>query len=183
MNRILPCLLLPLLHIYTLSAQPYITAAGIRLAMEPGITVQQRLAGRFTVEAMVQTQVLYGRHSMALQLQRHHKLVHRGLNGYIGAGPQLSSYRRGLWTKEAGNRFTVAGLALTGGVELAINRLLLSADYKPVVYLGGPVPFDAGLGLSVRYILLQEPKPKDRRRTKGAWPWQQNAGHKGARRR
>lgn len=171
MHRIVYCLCPALLHVYTLSAQPYITAAGIRLAMEPGITIQQRLAGRYTMEAMLQTQVLYGRHSLALQLQRHHKLVHRGLNAYIGAGPQLSSYRRGLLSKEAGNRFTVAGLALTGGVELAVNRLLLSADYKPVVYFGGPVPFDAGLGLSARYILLQQPRAKDRRHTSRPWPW------------
>ncbi len=150
-----------LLHVtcHQLHAQQYITAAGIRLASNPGLSLQQHLWGRYTAEAMMQQGILNRQTRFTFLLEQHHKLLYKGLDLYLGAGPHIGWYKPISILKSSNSTKTMGGLSLVGGAELAVQRWLVSVDYKPSLSAGAGLHiFQSEAAISARYILVPSKK-------------------------
>ncbi|MEL6862832.1 MAG: hypothetical protein AAFP19_00370 [Bacteroidota bacterium] len=143
---------------YLAQAQRYRTAAGIRVGTEIGLTYQQRLFDKTTLETILESKFKSDELALTFLLERHHKLIGRRLNFYLGAG-----IRKGWYT---GNNPELryedpAGIAGIAGVELTIDRLNLSWDWRPVMnVLGGESFFDSQTAISLRYVFIKQKKKK-----------------------
>jgi hypothetical protein len=140
----------------SLFSQAYMTAGGLRLGTDWGLTVQQRLAKSVTFEGIVQSSLQREEVMLTGLVEKHYPLVFRGLNLYAGAGLHKG------WLSTAspveppvrtfGDPF---GLTLIGGAELTLGRLNFSYDFKPAINLsGGEKNFYTQTGISVRYVFL-----------------------------
>jgi hypothetical protein len=147
-----------------IQAQSYTTALGMRLSQHAGISLQQRVAGKLTVEGILQHGFLSNQTMLTALLQKHQNLVTKGINMYAGGGPHFTRYKLPRTIK--GNSITASalGLSLIGGLEAAIGRALISIDYKPAFNFGTGIPLYQGeAGLSLRYVLLKQSKSKKSR--------------------
>lgn len=151
----------------TLSAQKYTTAAGVRMGSGIGLTVQQHLWDKYTMEGIVQKNLFKAGTNVAALFESHNKLVFKGLNFYIGAGPHAGFYPSTTTFNEKGenittsnNSFGVSGIA---GIEMRFKRLVISYDYQPGVNIhGGDNVFNSQTGFSLRYILIK-PKKEEKK--------------------
>lgn len=136
-----------------LQAQSYITAGGIRLGTDWGLTVQQRLLNKWTAEGIVQSSFFRNEVLLTGMVQRHFRIINRHFNVYTGGG-----LHKGWNITPSENDFKhPVGITLVGGVELNVGRINLSYDFKPAVNLsGGEQVFYAQSGLSIRYILVKD---------------------------
>ncbi len=144
--------LLCLLAFLPATAQKYITALGVRLGQTNyGLTLQQRLLPQTTLEVLGTINPREAR--TTLLLQQHSRLIGRRINFYGGAGAHIGTL------KDFGG-FT--GFDAIVGIEykLHIFPLVMSADFKPGVHIGHEDWFDLGAAVSVRYVLVAEPKSK-----------------------
>ncbi|MEO7310710.1 MAG: hypothetical protein ABIX01_09940 [Chitinophagaceae bacterium] len=142
----------------SLQAQKYTTAAGIRLGTGIGVTLQQSLWGNYTLEGIVQKGFFNDLTTISALFEQHHKIISRGTNFYIGAGPHIGVYNQS--NKTTGLKNPV-GASFIGGLEMRFGKMLLSFDYKPSVNLtGGNGFFDSQAGVSLRYIFLKAQKKK-----------------------
>jgi hypothetical protein len=150
------------------TAQKYTAAAGIRIGSGIGVSVQQHLWDKYTLEGIVQKNLFKsGTHVTGL-FESHNKLLFKGLNFYLGAGPHFGFYGNQTTTdsKEAnvpeGIKNSV-GLSAIGGIEMRLNRVLLSYDYQPGInFTGGEHVFASQTGLSVRYIFIKAKKKEQK---------------------
>lgn len=156
-----------LLFLGSLQAQKYRTAAGIRVGTEFGLTVQQSLWDNYTLEGIAQKGFFNDMASVSVLFEKHHKLLFKGLNIYMGAGPQAGFYsanKRVVYKgEEPVYRKNAYGLALIGGIEMRVKNMIISYDYKPALnFTGGDRFFDSQTGLSVRYILIKAKKKEQK---------------------
>lgn len=137
-----------------LTAQGYNTAFGVRLGNEFGMTVQQRIAKRATIEGLLQYDRRQEESSASVLFQQHMPLLLRSINVYTGIGP---NYR---WSDSPEATLDANwGLGLVAGFEMSIGRMNLSWDYKPVIHLaGGNSSFQGQSAISVRYIVAKRRK-------------------------
>ncbi len=144
--------LLCLLVGWPATAQKYLTALGVRLGQTNyGLTLQQRLLPQSTLEVLG---TINPREARATALfEQHSRLIGRRVNFYGGAGAHLGTL------KDFG-AFT--GFDAIVGIEykLHIFPLVVSADFKPGVHFGHEDWFDLGAAVSVRYVLVAEPRPQ-----------------------
>lgn len=166
----------------TTKAQHYGTAAGIRIANSDisrtlGLSVQQRVANKLTVEGILQTD--FNRNTtLSVLAERHHSLISKRFNYYCGAGLAFGkeeSFVKNPSTKEIihtyGNATT--GLDLVAGIEMKIANAVISLDYKPNINISGREEFFRGqVGISARTVLVKssEQKRKQRQRQKAKQP-------------
>ena len=136
-------------------AQNYNTALGLRVSNGIGITVQQRVADKVTVEGIAFATV--GRTYLGVLGEYHGKLIRKGFNWYTGAG---------VHTGTQGNAaVNPKGMLFIAGLEMKIKRIVISADVMPMAnFVGGTNTFEFNPGFSARYILIERPKTgiKDR---------------------
>lgn len=129
------------------AAQKYITAAGLRLGGGAyGLTVQQAVARRFTIEGIAG---LGAREvSGTLLLEHHFGILGPSLNYYLGVGGHLGT------NKDAGH---VSGLDGIIGAEykVAFVPLVLSFDFKPTLELAGADYARFPTAFSVRYVFIK----------------------------
>lgn len=138
--------------------QKYTTAAGIRIGTELGITVQQFLWDRYTLEGIAQQGLFSDYASVSLLFENHNKIFFKGLNFYFGAGPHASFY-----TGNDNSKSNGYGITLIGGIEARFNRLLASIDYKPAInFTGGNKGFDSQVAISLRYIMIKAKKKEQK---------------------
>ncbi len=155
-------------------AQSYFTAGGIRLGTDWGLTVQQRIARRTTLEAIVQSSLFREEGMFTLLAEQHTPLISRRFNMYAGAGLH-TGWRtdKPLYGVDEPAIRGPFGLTLIGGVEMTIGRLNLSYDFKPAINIsGGEQVFYTQSGLSARYVMVKKPfweknKKKKKRRSGG----------------
>ena len=141
-------------------AQNYNTAAGIRISDGIGLTVQQRITNKLTIEGVAFTNVI-NTHYVAALGEYHGKLIRKGFNWYVGAG-----LHSGIEKDETNPK----GMLFVAGLEMKIKRIVISADVMPRInFVGGSQPFEFTPGFSARYILIERPKEKifDRKGKKG----------------
>jgi hypothetical protein len=154
----------------TIQAQKYTTAAGIRVGGGIGITVQQLLWDKNTLEAQVQKGFTNNLTLATLLFEQHHGVFSKGTNFYIGAGPHFGHYGSNGKNANAGGVF---GASFIGGLELKLGKTLLSFDLKPMLNLaGGSSFFDSQAGVSLRYVFLKAPKKEHK------WMFWKKGGNK-----
>jgi hypothetical protein len=152
-------LLLPVFIFISLAsmAQQYNTALGLRLGGDPGMTLQQRIGKKYTVEAMLQQGLSNRTTTATALLQRHFPIAGRNLNIYLGAGPHVGFAPADV-EKSSTAKTSFVGASGIAGAELRMNRLLFSLDYKAAFHLAGSSQLmNAQTGVSVRYILVKAP--------------------------
>jgi hypothetical protein len=138
-----------LLNLYLISfTQGYDTALGIRLGTEWGLTAQQRIAKRTTIEGIIQSSINRSETTISILGEQHYPLLLRNFNVYGGAGLHKG------WAGKQADYGDPFGLTLIGGAEISIGKLNLSWDFKPSINLvGGDSPVYAHTGISARYIV------------------------------
>ena len=133
-------------------AQSYTTAGGIRLGTELGLTLQQRLLKRVTLEGILQSGITKDEFTVTALVERHYPLISKRFNVYLGGG----LHKGWVTTNEASydNPFGITGIA---GAEFSIGRLNISYDFKPSINVsGGENPIYMHTGISARYILVKQ---------------------------
>lgn len=148
-------------------SQQYNTALGLRLGGEMGISLQQRIGQRYTVEGLIQQGLTNNTTTFTGLLQKHYPVLGRNMNLYMGAGPHVGLAPAST-DKDQQGRVGFAGATLIAGGELRLNRMLFSVDYKPAIHFAGrDQVFDGQTGISVRYILVKAPQKNKQLR----WPF------------
>jgi hypothetical protein len=134
---------------YTVSAQSYGTAIGIRIDGY-GLTLQQQIAPHATIEAIVQSK--NEDISLTLLYEVHQGLLTRNLSFYTGGGLYKTWYDKTDVTR--GILKDAYGVSPIVGLELNIGKIILSGDIKPTIKLSGDGKgFTMGQGISIRYEL------------------------------
>ncbi|NJN33437.1 MAG: hypothetical protein HC817_03440 [Saprospiraceae bacterium] len=140
------------LSISTVSAQGYGTAVGIRLADGIGITLQQQVARKVTVEAIVQRGLSSEDVTLSILGEHHKNLIFNGFNVYVGGGFYRTWYAHD--EKLIQQQRNAFGISPIIGAELKLGSFVLSTDLKPNFKLSGDgKSFDWRTGFSIRYIL------------------------------
>ncbi|MFN7119185.1 MAG: hypothetical protein ACK4TA_20470 [Saprospiraceae bacterium] len=173
MNRLL-CSIAIVLGTFAATAQSYNTAAGMRLGTDWGLTVQQRVAKKTTIEALLQSSLQREEVLLTVLGEQHFPILTRRFNIYYGGG-----FHKG-WINESNDQAEPYkdpfGLTFIGGLEFSIGRINLSYDFKPAINIsGGERNFYTQTGLSLRYILIKrdtnifgaDKKNKNRRKSRG----------------
>jgi hypothetical protein len=131
-------------------AQSYFTSAGLRIGDGIGISLQQRISKKVTVEGILKNNNTRGEFSVTGLVERHIPLISRRLNFYTGIGLHKSFVHD--------NEINTKGaLGITGvaGLEFTIGKLNLSYDFKPALNLsGGSKVFYPDTALSLRYVIV-----------------------------
>ncbi len=143
--------LLGFMFIATLGmAQSYFTSAGLRIGDGIGISLQQRIAKKVTVEGILKNNNARGEFSVTGLVERHIPLISRRLNFYTGIGLHKGFVHDS--EIETKGPFGVTGVA---GLEFTIGKLNLSYDFKPALNLaGGTQVFYPDTALSLRYVIV-----------------------------
>ena len=129
------------------AAQKYTTALGARLGGNNyGITLQQRVASRVTIEAIAG--LGQREYSGTVLGEYHFGILGPSLNYYFGAGGHLGHH------KEEGNFSGLDGLV---GVEykVAFLPVVLSFDFKPTIEFKSDDYARFPTAFSIRYILIK----------------------------
>lgn len=140
------------------AAQKYRTAVGLRLGNPYGLTVQQALASRLTLEGIAG---LAAREVSGTVLAEYHfGILGRSLNYYLGAGGHLGN------NKDAG-RF--GGFDGVVGIEykIAFLPIVLSYDFKPSVEIHSDDWARFPTAFSVRYVFVKKRNKTIGERTRG----------------
>jgi hypothetical protein len=139
------------------------TAGGLRLGTDWGLTLQQRLADHWTAEGILQSSLQREEVMVTGLLERHYPVIFKGLTLYFGAG-----IHKGWLNETADNELNPEeytdpfGVSFIGGAELTLGRINISYDFKPAFNLsGGENKFYTQSGVSVRYVLLKNKVYKD----------------------
>ncbi len=129
------------------AAQKYLTAAGLRLGSPYGITVQQALAPRLTLEGIAG---LAAREvSGTVLAEFHFGILGPSLNYYFGAGGHVGR------NKDTGGYGGFDGIV---GLEykVAFLPVVLSYDFKPSVELRNDDWARFPTALSLRYVFIKK---------------------------
>lgn len=157
-------------------AQRYGTAVGFRFGNSNqyrtvGLTAQQRISKRISIEAILQSDFKLNTTFSAL-LEKHHPIISKRFNYYYGAGASFGveeSFVKDPESKQILHTYgnTTAGLDLIGGLELTVLNTVISVDYKPNINLVGREEFYRGqVGISARMVLVKSKEQKKKQRQK-----------------
>ena len=148
----------------SLNAQAYRTAGGLRFATGKtiGLTVQQKVLDKVTVEGIFQASSGGGQNSVILLAEQHQKILMKRLNLYYGVGIHKSWYNdNNDNTEGTSSRKNPSGLATVAGLELALGRMVVSWDFQPNLNIfGGDQFLQTTTGFSLRYIFVKPKKKK-----------------------
>lgn len=154
-------------------AQSYMTAGGLRVGTDWGVSLNQRIAEHLTVEGIAQSSLQREEVIVTGLVKRHYPLAFRGFNFYLGGG-----LHKGWYTQQSVEGFAPSGntdpFGLTGvaGLELTLAKQLnLSYDFKPAVNItGGERKVYTQTGLTLRYVFIDDKaynkKLKERKKRK-----------------
>jgi hypothetical protein len=159
-------------------AQRYGTAIGLRfgnnnLYRTVGLTAQQRITKRLTLEGIIQSDFKMNTTFSAL-LEKHRPIISKRFNYYYGLGASFGveeSFVKDQETQQILHTYgnSTTGVDLIGGLELTLLNTVISLDYKPNINLVGREEFYRGqVGISARMVLVKsrEQKKKQRQRQK-----------------
>jgi len=149
--------------------QSYRFTMGLRLsdgyARMLGLTAQNRLAKKLTLESIVQSDFT-SNHTGHVLIQRHHNLITRRINYYYGTGLSFGQEVSFMKNPDTGQRdytydnYTL-GADLLLGLELTMLHLNVSWDLKPNFnMLGRENWITWQTGISVRSVILKNKKKK-----------------------
>jgi hypothetical protein len=151
MKRIILLSILGLMALQA-DAQSYITAVGARLGTDWGLTLQQRLTKRLTVEGMAESSFRRDEVMLTALLETHLPLITRHFDIYGGAG-----IHKGWSTNDRDFVVDPFGISLIGGAELTLGRINISYDFRPAINIeGGEKRFFTTQALSLRFVLIKD---------------------------
>lgn len=168
-------LLLLAVHLpYQAFSQRYGTALGLRfgnseLNRTVGLTMQQRLIDRVTLEGILQSD--FSRNTtLSLLAEKHSPIISKRFNYYYGVGVAFGNEES--FVKDPGTREIIHtygnstfGVDLIAGIELTVANAVISLDYKPNVNLSGRSEFYRGqVGISARSVLVKSKEQKRRQK-------------------
>lgn len=140
-------------------SQRYITAMGIRMGTDMGITLQQRILSHTTIEGIFTTSAVTNTSTGTVLLQLHNPLITKTLNFYVGGG----FHNRWVHADE-GNRLSLRGVTGIAGAELTLGRINLAWDFKPVYHLNTTEEqYETETAISLRYVFIKKGKRKKRK--------------------
>ncbi len=152
MNKFFIISLLLVACTFSVQAQNYRTAAGVRIGRNDfGFPGQQKILKKTTLEAIG---TVSGRELSATGLiEQHFPILGPGFNIYLGAGAHIGHLK---------DNGTYYGGDLIAGAELKLPvvPLVLSLDLKPTFHVNHEEWGGVGSGFSIRYILVKEKKEK-----------------------
>lgn len=152
--RILPILVLLQFSYLHSQAQSYVTAMGLRMGSDFGITLQQKIVGHLTAEGIVSSNPVTGQTTGTLMVEMHNPLISRRFNFYLGGG------LHNRWLPDAeGQKLSRRGVTAIAGAEMTLGRVNISWDYKPVFHLNADSrPFESETAISLRYVFVKKIK-------------------------
>lgn len=137
-----------------LSSQSYVTAIGLRMGSNFGISAQQRIFKQFTIEGIVSANPISHETTGTILAEIHNPLISRRFNFYIGGG----LHNRWLDNADA-NRLVRRGVTGIAGAEMTLGRVNIAWDYKPVYHLNvTDFPFESETAISLRYVFVKKIK-------------------------
>lgn len=141
-------------------SQRYDSALGLRVGNKSGITYQQRVSNRYTIETKLLTD-LNEYTELAISGEYHGRVLwQKRLNWYAGGGFHMGNNKK--------DGFTL-GPHILLGAEMTVDRYNFSVDYLFMNYmLESSDPYQHYFGLSLRYILK---KRKRKRLNLRFWQW------------
>ncbi|GAB3226485.1 hypothetical protein J0A67_07425 [Algoriphagus aestuariicola] len=154
--------------------QRYGTALGLRFGNSDfnrtlGLTLQQRLTERVTLEGIIQSDFNLNS-TFSLLLERHRPIISKRFNYYLGGGASFGkeeSFVKNPATKEIVHTYGNAtfGVDLVAGIELTIANAVIALDYKPNINISGREEFYRGqVGISARTVLVKSKEQKRRQK-------------------
>ncbi|OOG73728.1 hypothetical protein [Algoriphagus sp. A40] len=155
-------------------AQRYGTALGLRFGNSEfnrtvGLTLQQRLVERVTLEGILQSD--FSRNTtFSLLAKSHSPIISKRFNYYYGAGVAFGneeSFVKNPGTKEIIHTYgnSTFGVDMIAGVELTVANAVISLDYKPNINISGREEFYRGqVGISARTVLVKSKEQKQRQK-------------------
>ncbi|WP_194775847.1 hypothetical protein [Pararhodonellum marinum] len=160
----------------TLHAQRYGSSFGIRLGNNDysrmvGITAQQRVFDRVTLEGIVQSDFKLNSTAHVL-VKKHAPIISKRFNYYYGAGISAGveeSYVKNPETMQINQTYgnPTMGADLMVGIEMTVLNTVISLDYKPNVNIVGREEFYRGqVGISARTVLVKSKEQKKKKRKK-----------------
>lgn len=143
----------------SLQAQSYFTAGGLRMGTDWGLTIQQRVTKRTTVELILQSSFFRDEGMVTLLGERHTPLISRRFNLYIGGGLHKGWHTvKPIYGVDEPERPGPFGITAIAGAEMTIGRLNLSYDIKPALNITGGDKFAyLQSGVSARYVIAKKP--------------------------
>lgn len=170
--------------INSLQAQHYGNSLGIRLGNNDlgrtvGLSFQQRISKRNTIEAILQSD--FSRNTTAhILYEIHRPIISKRLNYYYGGGLAFGSEES--FMKDAVNKEIVhtygnstVGVDFILGFEMTFLNTVFSFDYKPNINVAGREEFFRGqAGISARMVLVKSKDQKKRQRQRQRAKNQQN---------
>jgi ribosomal protein S21 len=161
---------------YSLIAQSYDMAVGVRLGTDLGISAKMRIPPideNFTGEAILQTSLEREEGLLTVLGEQHFPLITRRVNLYAGAGAHVG------WLENDPDRLddykAPVGISLIGGAEINFKNINISADFKPAVNIsGGEKRMYSQTAVTLRYIpfkrydIFESPRQKRKRKRQQA---------------
>lgn len=147
-------------------AQSYGTSLGIRLGNNDnfrmgGITFQQQLFNKITLEGIAQTDFSHN-HTLHAMIEHHQNIVSKRLNFYVGAGLS-GGIEENTSTEKLDNKTVTTttynnktfGADLIAGLEVTLLKYNIAIDYKPNFNFTGRTSWYQGqIGISLRAVLV-----------------------------
>lgn len=144
-------------------SQSYNTTAGMRLGTDWGVSVQQRVDKRFTIEGIIQSSLFREEVTITVLGEQHYPFLSKRFNFYLGGG----LHKGWLSSSEEEAFKDPFGIDFIAGIEFTLARINLSWDFKPAVNLiGGEKTIYSQSGLSLRYVIAKKPLFGDKKKRK-----------------
>ena len=134
----------------------------MRLGTDWGVTVNQRVLKRVTVEAIGQSSLQRDEFVLTGLGKHHFPIISRRFNIYFGGGLHKG------WNSDPEIQ-DPWGMDLVGGIEFTAARVNISYDFKPAFnFAGGEKSFYSQTGISLRYVMFKKRKyPYEKKNKKG----------------
>ncbi len=165
-----------LLSTFSVIAQGYNIAGGIRMGTDWGITGKYRIGKKESIEGIIQSSASKSKDEVIITAlyEKHNPLISKRFNFYTGAGLHKG------WNNTVNGETTYKdpfGVTAIAGIEFNLGRTNVSWDFKPAFNLiGGERKMYTQSGISLRYVFKKRPlferknkKKKDKDKKKINW--------------
>ena len=142
---------------FSILAQGYNIAGGIRMGTDWGITGKYRFDNKATAELIIQSAASNSRDEVIITAlaEKHNPLISKRFNFYTGAGLHKGWNNTVNSETEFQNPFGITAIA---GIEFNLGRMNVSWDFKPAFNLvGGERKMYTQSGISLRYVFEKRP--------------------------
>ncbi len=161
MKRNILIVVFSLLAYLVVDAQTYNNAIGLRVGEGIGLTFQQRVGNKFTLEGILKNQFKKENLKLTVLGRQHFPILFKRFNVYTGGGLHHTWYTGN--DPEIIAQGNPYGVTLVGGAEISFGRFNVSYDYQPAFNVsGGDKAITHDTAISLRYIITKRPTKLDK---------------------